>query len=107
VSISPRRLGAVRLSIHLAVASYVLTRLPEFDDFVGGFTRALQPRCAATFDCQQHVHLVAAARSRTLYYEDRFYVLLTAVDRIAARKRLDVFDVEEIATHNGTLRVFA
>lgn len=91
----------------LAVANNVLAHVPDINDFVAGFALLLKPAGAATFEFPHLVRLVAENQFDTIYHEHFSYLSLTAVSRIFQRNGLDVFDVEELPTHGGSLRVFA
>jgi SAM-dependent methyltransferase len=91
----------------LTVANNVLAHVPDINDFVAGFARVLKADGVATFEFPHLVQLVANAQFDTIYHEHFSYLSLTAVHRIFASNRLAVFDVEEIPTHGGSLRVFA
>ena len=91
----------------LAAANNVLAHVPDINDFVAGFTRLLKPRGVATFEFPHLMRLVAEAQFDTVYHEHFSYLSLTAVQRVFAHNGLAVFDVEEIPTHGGSLRVFA
>ena len=91
----------------LTAANNVLAHVPDINDFVAGFTRLLKPRGVATFEFPHLMRLVAEAQFDTVYHEHFSYLSLTAVQRVFAHNGLSVFDVEEIPTHGGSLRVFA
>ena len=91
----------------LMVANNVLAHVPDINDFVAGFARLLKPQGVATFEFPHLPRLVAEGQFDTVYHEHFSYLSLTAVQRIFARNGLAIFDVEEIATHGGSLRVFA
>ena len=91
----------------LTAANNVLAHVPDINDFVAGFARLLKPRGVATFEFPHLMRLVAEAQFDTVYHEHFSYLSLTAVQRVFAHNGLAVFDVEEIPTHGGSLRVFA
>jgi predicted TPR repeat methyltransferase len=91
----------------LIVANNVLAHVPDINDFVAGFTRLLNPQGVATFEFPHLYNLVEQNQFDTIYHEHYSYLSLTAVERIFAANGLNVFDVEEIPTHGGSLRVFA
>ena len=91
----------------LTAANNVLAHVPDINDFVAAFTRVLKPRGVATFEFPHLMRLVAEAQFDTVYHEHFSYLSLTAVQRVFAHNGLSVFDVEEIPTHGGSLRVFA
>ena len=91
----------------LTAANNVLAHVPDINDFVAGFAHLLKPSGVATFEFPHLMRLVAEAQFDTVYHEHFSYLSLTAVQRVFAHNGLSVFDVEEIPTHGGSLRVFA
>ncbi len=91
----------------LTVANNVLAHVPNINDFVAGFALLLKPAGVATFEFPHLLRLVADNQFDTIYHEHYSYLSLTAVQHIFADNGLTVFDVEEIPTHGGSLRVYA
>jgi SAM-dependent methyltransferase len=91
----------------LTVANNVLAHVPDINDFVAAFAELLKPSGVATFEFPHILRMVREAQFDTAYHEHYSYLSLTAVQRIFARNDLDIFDVEELGTHGGSLRVFA
>ncbi len=91
----------------LTVANNVLAHVPDINDFVMGFAQLLKPQGVATFEFPHLMRLVEQTQFDTIYHEHFSYLSLTAVMRIFDRNGLQVFDVQEIPTHGGSLRVFA
>ncbi|MDM0081981.1 class I SAM-dependent methyltransferase [Variovorax sp. J31P179] len=91
----------------LIVANNVLAHVPEINDFVAGFAKLLKPHGVATFEFPHLTQLVAKCLFDTIYHEHFSYLSLTAVVRILEANGLSVFDVEELDTHGGSLRVYA
>ena len=91
----------------LTIANNVLAHVPDINDFVTGFSQILKPEGVATFEFPHLVNLVAENQFDTIYHEHFSYLSLTSVVEIFEANGLTVFDVEEIATHGGSLRVFA
>jgi SAM-dependent methyltransferase len=91
----------------LIAANNVLAHVPEINDFVGGFARLLKPTGVATFEFPHLLRMVEQSQFDTAYHEHYSYLSLTAVDTIFERAGLSVFDVEELPTHGGSLRVYA
>lgn len=91
----------------LTVANNVLAHVPDINDFVSGFAVLLKPTGVATFEFPHLTNLVHDAQFDTIYHEHYSYLSLSAAQRIFAANGLTVFDVEEIPTHGGSLRVFA
>ncbi len=91
----------------LMVANNVLAHVPGINDFVAGFARLLKPAGIATFEFPHLLRLVEECQFDTIYHEHYSYFSLTAVERIFEANGLAVFDVEELPTHGGSLRVYA
>jgi 2-polyprenyl-3-methyl-5-hydroxy-6-metoxy-1,4-benzoquinol methylase len=91
----------------LTVANNVLAHVPDINDFVAGFAELLKPEGIATFEFPHLLRMVQMNQFDTAYHEHYSYLSLTAVSRIFAENGLRIFDVEELPTHGGSLRVFA
>lgn len=90
----------------LMAANNVLAHVPDINDFLGGFASLLNPAGVATFEFPHLLSLIAEHQFDTLYHEHYSYLSLTAVDILCQRNGLEIFDVEELGTHGGSLRVF-
>lgn len=101
------QLVAKGLSADLTAANNVLAHVPDINDFVAGFARVLKADGVSTFEFPHLLRLVEQCQFDTIYHEHFSYLSLTAVDTIFTRNGLQVFDVEELHTHGGSLRVFA
>lgn len=106
VALAERLVGQGR-SADLTAANNVLAHVPDINDFVAGFATLLKPEGVATFEFPHLLSLIDGAQFDTIYHEHYSYLSLTAVRRIFEANGLDVFDVEEVPTHGGSLRVFA
>jgi SAM-dependent methyltransferase len=91
----------------LIVANNVLAHVPDIDDFVVGISILLKPNGVATFEFPHIMNLIARNQFDTIYHEHYSYLSLTAINGIFECAGLAVFDVEEIPTHGGSLRVYA
>lgn len=91
----------------LVAANNVLAHVPDINDFVAGFARLLKPTGVATFEFPHLLRMVQESQFDTAYLEHYSYLSLTAVRSIFAANGLAVFNVEELPTHGGSLRVFA
>lgn len=101
------RLAADGRQADLIIANNVLAHVPDINDFVGGFSRLLKPHGVATFEFPHLLSLLADSQFDTIYHEHFSYLSLTAIERIFTACGLEIFDVEELPTHGGSLRVFA
>ena len=95
------------IAADLMVANNVLAHVPDPNDFVRGFARVLKPEGVVTFEFPHLLRLVEGNQFDTIYHEHFSYLSLTAVLEAFGRNGLTVFDVEELPTHGGSLRVFA
>ena len=102
-----RALAAEGKSADLMIANNVLAHVPDINDFVSGFSALLKPQGVATFEFPHIAQLLRFNQFDTIYHEHFFYFSLATVIRIFDRCGLRVFDVEEIPTHGGSLRVFS
>ena len=91
----------------LMVANNVLAHVPDINGFVQGFTQLLKPQGVVTFEFPHLMRLVEQTQFDTIYHEHFSYLSLIAVKRIFDFNGLQIFDVQEIPTHGGSLRVFA
>lgn len=101
------RLAREGFQADLAVANNVLAHVPDINDFVAGFAALLKPAGVATFEFPHLQRLVAGNQFDTVYHEHFSYLSLTAVVKIFKCNGLVVFDVQELPTHGGSLRVYA
>jgi len=91
----------------LIVANNVLAHVPDINDFVLGFTTLLKPTGVSTFEFPHLQCLVTENQFDTIYHEHFSYLSLTTVKRIFEANGLNIFDVETLSTHGGSLRVYA
>lgn len=100
-------LVAKEMRADLMAANNVLAHVPDINDFVAGFTRLLKSEGVATFEFPHLLRMVRECQFDTAYHEHYSYLSLTAVHKIFDANGLQIFDVQEIPTHGGSLRVFA
>lgn len=91
----------------LIAANNVLAHVPDINDFVRGFACLLKATGVATFEFPHLLNMVKLNQFDTAYHEHYSYLSLTAVKKIFEANGLFVFDVEQLDTHGGSLRVFA
>ncbi|MBX3492357.1 MAG: class I SAM-dependent methyltransferase [Parvibaculum sp.] len=102
-----RELAVAGRRADLTAANNVLAHVPDINDFVSGFAALLNPAGVATFEFPHLLRLVQENQFDTIYHEHYSYLSLTAVSRIFAANGLRCFDVEELPTHGGSLRIYA
>lgn len=90
----------------LIAANNVMAHVPDLNDFAAGFKALLKPEGVATVEFPHLLQLIEGVYFDTIYHEHYSYLSLLAVERLAARHGLAVFDVEVLATHGGSLRVY-
>jgi len=91
----------------LIASNNVLAHVPDINDFVKGISILLKPNGIATFEFPHLLNLVELNQFDTIYHEHYSYLSLTTVQKIFEANGLSVFDVEELPTHGGSLRVYA
>lgn len=91
----------------LMIANNVLAHVPNINDFVKGFATLLKPQGVATFEFPHLLELMQHTQFDTIYHEHFSYLSLSAVRQIFLANGLQVFDVEQLTTHGGSLRVYA
>lgn len=91
----------------LIVGNNVLAHVPDINDFVGGAKALLAPSGTVTMEFPHLMKLVEGNQFDTIYHEHFSYLSFMVVVRIFERHGMKVFDVEELATHGGSLRIFA
>ena len=100
-------LVAERGKCDLLLGNNVLAHVPDINDFVAGFRTALAPKGTITFEFPSVLNLIQLNQFDTIYHEHFSYLCLGIVRRILEAHRLTVYDVEELPTHGGSLRVYA
>ncbi len=91
----------------LLLGNNVLAHVPDINSFVAGMKLLLKPRGIITMEFPHLLQLIAQNQYDTIYHEHFSYLSLGAVRELFARHGLDIFDVEELPTHGGSLRIFA
>jgi SAM-dependent methyltransferase len=100
-----RRLRAAHPAPALMVANNVLAHVPDLHDFVEGFRILLAPGGVATFEFPHLLRLMEKNEFDTIYHEHFSYISLLVAERLMGEHGLAVFDVEELPTHGGSLRL--
>ncbi|ANJ67715.1 SAM-dependent methyltransferase [Halothiobacillus diazotrophicus] len=91
----------------LTIANNVLAHVPDINDFITGFKVLLKPSGVATFEFPHLLELVEKNQFDTIYHEHFSYLSLTATLNIFNRNGLEIFDVKQLSTHGGSLRIYA
>lgn len=90
----------------LVVANNVLAHVPDINDFVAGIARLLKPKGVASLEFPHLLRLLECNQFDTIYHEHFSYLSLQIVEKICECYGLIVFDVEQLSTHGGSLRVW-
>jgi len=90
----------------LLLGNNVLAHVPDLNDFVGGMRRLLAPRGVITMEFPHLQRLMAENQFDTIYHEHFSYFSFLAAEKVFAHHGLTLFDVEELPTHGGSLRIF-
>ncbi|CAN5682130.1 class I SAM-dependent methyltransferase [soil metagenome] len=91
----------------LVVGNNVLAQVPDLNDFVAGVAILLAKDGTATFEFPHLLHLLNRVEYDTIYHEHFSYFSLETTCEIFRAHGLEIYDVDELATHGGSLRVFA
>lgn len=91
----------------LVIGNNVLAHVPDINDFVKGMHILLKPQGVITMEFPHLMRLMAENQFDTIYHEHFSYLSLLVVERIFTAHGLTVFDVEELTTHGGSLRIYA
>ena len=91
----------------LLLGNNVLAHVPDINDFVGGMKLILKSKGVITMEFPHLYQLVVNNQFDTIYHEHFSYLSFTTVKKIFEKQELELFDVEEVSTHGGSLRIFA
>jgi SAM-dependent methyltransferase len=101
-----RELLGRQRSADLLVGNNVLAHVPNLNDFVAGLAQLLKPTGVLSMEFPHLLRLIEEVQFDTIYHEHFSYFSFLAVERVFARHGLEVFDVERLSTHGGSLRIF-
>jgi hypothetical protein len=104
---SARDLVLQGIRADLVVANNVLAQVPDLNDFVAGIELLLAPGGVATLEFPHLQRLIEGNQFDTIYHEHFSYFSFAAARRIFDAHGLRLFDVEELPTHGGSLRIYA
>jgi ubiquinone/menaquinone biosynthesis C-methylase UbiE len=100
------RLRGEGKSADLIASKNVLAHVPDINDFVKGVSILLKPEGVYTVEFPHLLNLIHYGQFDTIYHEHFSYLSVVVIERILSRHGLRIFDIEEIPTHGGSLRVF-
>lgn len=101
-----RELAAAGKRADLLLGNNVLAHVPDLNDFVGGMKILLEPSGIITMEFPHLMKLMQDNQFDTIYHEHFSYFSFLTVERVFAAHGLTLFDVEELPTHGGSLRIY-
>jgi 2-polyprenyl-3-methyl-5-hydroxy-6-metoxy-1,4-benzoquinol methylase len=101
-----KSLAQSRKKADLILGNNVFPHVPDVNDFVKGLKALLAPQGLVTLEFQHLLNLIEQSQFDTIYHEHYSYFSLYTVEKIVGAHGLEVFDVDEIGTHGGSLRVY-
>jgi len=101
-----REMAAEGKMADLIVGNNVLAQVPDLNDFVAGMKILLKHKGVITLEFPHLATLIAESQFDTIYHEHFSYFSLMTIEKMARRHDLKVFDVEELPTHGGSLRIY-
>lgn len=100
-------LKAKGMQADLLLGNNVLAHVPDINDFVGGMKLALKDGGVITMEFPHLMQLVENNQFDTIYHEHFSYLSFTTVVKVFRKHGFEMFDVDEIPTHGGSLRIYA
>ncbi|MCI0560700.1 MAG: class I SAM-dependent methyltransferase, partial [Nitrososphaera sp.] len=91
----------------LVIGNNVLAQVPDLNDFVAGMKIVLKPEGVITMEFPHLMRLIDENQFDTIYHEHFSYFSFLTAEKIFARHGLTLFDVDELPTHGGSLRIYA
>jgi SAM-dependent methyltransferase len=91
----------------LLIGNNVLAHVPDINDFVAGLKKALKPHGVVTMEFPHLMRLIENNQFDTIYHEHFSYLSFHTAKAVFAAHGLELFDVEELPTHGGSLRIYA
>jgi 2-polyprenyl-3-methyl-5-hydroxy-6-metoxy-1,4-benzoquinol methylase len=101
-----RELVTAGKTADLLLGNNVLAHVPGLNDFVKGMKIVLKPRGVITMEFPHLQRLVDECQFDTIYHEHFSYFSFVTVEQVFARHGITLFDVEELPTHGGSLRIY-
>lgn len=102
-----KKLKKEGIKADLVIGNNVLAHVPDINDFVKGIEIILAPKGIVTIEFPHLKNLIDKIEFDTIYHEHYSYLSLITVEKIFAFHGMTIFDVKEIPTHGGSLRIFA
>ena len=95
-----------KLQADLVLGNNVLAHVPDLNDFVAGMKVILKPSGTITLEFPHLLKLIQGNQFDTIYHEHFSYFSLLAVERVFANHGMQIFDVDQLPTHGGSLRIY-
>jgi SAM-dependent methyltransferase len=102
-----QKLASQKIAADLIIGNNVLAQVPRLNSFVEGMRHILKPDGVITMEFPHLMRLVEGNQFDTIYHEHFSYFSFFTVEKIFASHGLTIFDVEELWTHGGSLRIYA
>jgi 2-polyprenyl-3-methyl-5-hydroxy-6-metoxy-1,4-benzoquinol methylase len=102
-----KELAAARGKADLLLGNNVLAHVPDLNDFVAGMKILLKPDGVITMEFPHLLRLMQRNQFDTIYHEHFSYFSLLTAEKVFAHHGLTLFDVQQLPTHGGSLRIFA
>jgi len=102
-----KKMQAQGKSSDLIIGNNVLAHVPDVNDFVAGLKILLKPGGLVTMEFPHLMNLINNVQFDTIYHEHFSYFSFLVVNQIFKKHGLAIFDVEELNTHGGSLRIYA
>jgi SAM-dependent methyltransferase len=102
-----RTLHGQGIAADLLVANNVIAHVPDLNDFIEGLRQLLAPGGTLTLEFPHVMRMLERTEFDTIYHEHFSYFSLVTAERALKAHKLDAFDVDELPTHGGSLRVYA
>ena len=102
-----KQLKQKNISADLIILNNVLAHVPEINDFVGALKVVLKKEGTITVEFPHLLELIKNNQFDTIYHEHFFYFSLKTLQKIFIKHRLSIYNVEQLDTHGGSLRIYA
>ena len=103
---SARELVSRRGQFDLVIGNNVLAHVPDINDFVAGLGVALTADGTINLEFPHLLNLIERNEFDTIYHEHFSYLSIIALEQVFARSNLEIYDLEELSTHGGSLRLY-
>jgi SAM-dependent methyltransferase len=104
--LSAEQIAQERGRADLLLGNNVLAHVPDLNDFIAGMKVLLKPSGVITMEFPHLVRLIEGNQFDTIYHEHFSYFSFSTVEKVFAAHGITLFDVEELSTHGGSLRIY-